>query len=166
MKIEKTIRIFIGSSINDLELERMKLMSFIQGLNNKYHERGIFIEGYICEETPNDMRAGGSQKLHDEFITDKADIAVFMFYTKAGEFTLKELELSRETFIEKGRPNIYVFFKTADDGSFADPAVQNVAARIFDEYGHYYKLFSDIETVQLDLTQAIREILPEIADNV
>lgn len=58
MKTERTIRIFIGSSITELELERAKLMSFIQGLNNKYHQRDVFIEGYICEETPNNMRIG------------------------------------------------------------------------------------------------------------
>ncbi|MBR5947680.1 MAG: tetratricopeptide repeat protein, partial [Clostridia bacterium] len=161
MKTEKTIRIFIGSSIIDLELERMKLMSFIQGLNNKYHERGVFIEGYICEETPNDMRAGGSQKMHNDYISGNADATIFMFFHKAGEFTMKELELARQAFLEKGKPNVFVFFKAVDGApDIINDDIQRAVSLVFDDYGHYYKMFDDVDTVKLELLQFLMDQLP------
>ncbi|MBR3298664.1 MAG: tetratricopeptide repeat protein [Clostridia bacterium] len=159
MQNEKTIRIFIGSSITDLELERMKLMSFIQGLNNKYHERGIFIEGYICEETPNNMRLGGSQVMHNDYISGSADATIFMFFHKAGEFTMKELELARQAFLEKGKPNVYVFFKAVDGAPDINEDIQRAVSLVFDDYGHYYKMFDDVDTVKLELLQFLMDKL-------
>ena len=156
----KTIRIFIGSSITDLELERMKLMSFIQGMNNKYHERGIFIDGYICEETPNDMRAGGSQAMHNDYISGNADATIFMFFHKAGEFTMKELELARQAFLEKGKPNVYVFFKAVNNAPDVNDEVQKAVSLVFNDYGHYYKMFDDVDTIKLELLQFFMEMLP------
>ena len=162
----QTIRIFIGSSITDLELERMKLMSFIQGLNNKYHERGIFIEGYICEETPNNMRVGGSQVMHNDYISGSADATIFMFFHKADEFTMKELELARQAFIEKGKPNVYVFFKAVDGAPDINEDIQRAVSLVFDDYGHYYKMFDDVDTVKLELLQFLMEQLPGMGELV
>ena len=160
MKNERTIRIFIGSSIIELELERMKLMSFIQGLNNKYHSRGIFIEGYICEETPNNMRVGGSQAAHNDYIAGNADATIFMFFHKAGKFTMEELELARQAFIEKGKPNVYVFFKAVGTEPDVNDEIQKAVSLVFNDYGHYYKMFDDVDTVKLELLQFLMDLLP------
>ena len=58
----KKIKIFIGSSIDDLAYERRDLVSFIAELNNKYIDCGIYIEPYICEEKSNEMRPRGPKK--------------------------------------------------------------------------------------------------------
>lgn len=160
MKQRKIIRILIGSALDELKLERAKLMSFIQGLNNKYHERGIFIEGYICEETPNSMRLGGSQKLHNDYISGGADATIFMFFHKAGEFTMKELELARQAFLKKGKPNVYVFFKAVDGTTDANDNIQKAVSLVFNDYGHYYKMFDDVDTVKLELLQFLMDKLP------
>ncbi len=162
----KTIKIFIGSSILDLELERAKLMSFIQGLNNKYHERGVFIEGYICEETPNDMHIGGSQARHNDYIRCDADMTIFMFFHKAGEFTLQELQLAREAFLRNGRPNVYVFFKAVDKTPDTSEEIQRAIRLVFEDYGHYYKVFEDVDTVKLELLQFLADLLPGKAELV
>ena len=57
------------------------------------------------------MREGGSQAMHNSYINGAADATIFMFFHKAGEFTMKELELARQAFFEKGKPNVFVFFK-------------------------------------------------------
>ena len=106
----KEIKVIIGSPSTDLELahERDKLMSFIQGLNNQFGERGIFIEGYICDETPCSMRTGGLQEQHNDYISNNTDASIFMFFNKAGVFMLDELKLARDAFLQKKRPNVYV----------------------------------------------------------
>ena len=156
----KTIRIFIGSSITELELERAKLMSFIQGLNNRYHSRGVFIEGYICEETSGAMHTGGSQAPHNDYIRSGADAAVFMFFHKAGQFTLEEMKLAREAFQAMGRPNVYVFFKAVDKAPDVNEEIQRAVRLVFEDYGHYYKVFDDVDTVKLELLEFLADLLP------
>ena len=95
----KIIKIFLGSSIIDLHEERLEIESFVQGLNNKYIDQDIYINIYACEETSGARAIGGSQSVHDKFITDEADATFFMFFHKAGEFTLHELDLARNTFL-------------------------------------------------------------------
>ena len=157
----KRIKIFIGSSIVDLREERLELMSFIQSLNNKYVDRDLFIEGYVCEETDSAMRLDGSQAKHNDYIKDDADVAIFMFYRKAGEFTLEELRLAREAFRAKGKPSVYVFYKAAEN---KEPAITEDIKHsidvVFNEYGHYYKMFEHTDTIKLELLQALSDSLP------
>ena len=145
----KKINIFIGSSIEELKPERDELMRFIQGLNNKYVDRGYFFHGYVCEETPNMMREGGSQALHDEFIRDKADAAIFLFFHRAGEFTMHELRLARETFLAGKKPNVFVFFKAVDNAPDTCEEIRRCVDVVFNDFGHYYKTFADVDTVKL-----------------
>ena len=156
----KKINIFIGSSIEELKPERDELMRFIQGLNNKYVDRGYFFHGYVCEETPNMMREGGSQALHDEFIRDKADAAIFLFFHRAGEFTMHELRLARETFLAGKKPNVFVFFKAVDNAPDTCEEIRRCVDVVFNDFGHYYKMFADVDTVKLELLQFITDALP------
>ena len=135
-------------------------MSFIQGLNNKYHERGVFIEGYICEETPCNMREGGSQAMHNSYINGAADATIFMFFHKAGEFTMKELELARQAFFEKGKPNVFVFFKAVDKQPDVNEEIQKAVSLVFNNYGYYYKMFEDVGTIKLELLQFLTDMVP------
>ena len=156
----KTIRIFIGSSIVELEEERYKLMSFIQSLNNKYHTRDVFIEGYICEETSMAMRLGGSQAQHNDYVKSQADVTVFMFYHKAGEYTMEELRLAREAFVKAGKPNVYIFFKAVGNQPALDEDIKKCIRVVFEEYGHYYKVFENVDTIKLELLQYLSDVLP------
>ena len=158
------IAIFIGSSIEDLELERAKLMSFIQGLNTQYHDRGLYFEGYACEETPSEMIAGGSQKKHNDYIKDSSDVAIFMFFHKAGEFTLNELALAREVFLSKGTPHTFVFFKAVDGLLDAAEDIKKCVDLVSNEYGHYYKIFDNIDTVKLEILLFIASYLPGMGE--
>lgn len=76
----RKIKIFIGSSIDELGDERKSLVSFISHLNNKYVDKGIYIEPYICEETSSRMTSNGSQTTHDQYIENEADATIFMFF--------------------------------------------------------------------------------------
>ena len=155
----KKIRIFIGSSIDELKIERKDLASFIQGLNNKYVDRGIYIEPYRCEEEPPKMSGEGSQSEIDKYIEDSADAAFFLFFTKAGEYTLHELDIARKILVEQNRPDIYVFFKTLGTEPMDTEEIKKAVDKIANTYGHYYKNFKEIDTVKLAMLQYISETL-------
>lgn len=150
----KKIKIFIGSSIVDLHDDRLSIVSFIQELNNKYIDRGIYIEPYICEEKSGAMRIDGSQNQHDEYIENNADAAIFMFFKKAGKFTLHELEIAYNTLKETmNRPNIFIFFKTDGKNIIQNEEISRVARLVSDSYQHYFKSFSNADTIKLEILQ-------------
>ena len=113
----KEIKIFIGSSVDkkEFEIEREKLGSFINGLNRKYVKQGIFIDFYDCETVSNKMRVEGSQKQHDDYIEKEADATFFMFFKKAGEFTLHELQVAHDALVRENRPDVFTYFKVVGD---------------------------------------------------
>lgn len=158
----RKIKIFIGSSIDDLAYERRDLVSFIAELNNKYIDRGIYIEPYICEEKSNEMRPEGSQKVHDEYIENDADVSIFMFFRKAGKYTLRELQIAKDTLTSKAKKShVFIYFKTINN-EVADTSEIKVAIdKIAGEYAHYYKKFSEADTIKLELLQYLSDTLGE-----
>lgn len=72
---------------------------------------------------------------------------------------LKELELARQAFLEKGKPNVYVFFKAVDGAPDINDNIQKAVSLVFDDYGHYYKMFDDVDTVKLELLQFLMDKL-------
>ncbi len=155
----RKIKIFIGSSIDELSDERKSLVSFISHLNNKYVDKGIYIEPYICEETSSRMTSNGSQTTHDQYIEREADATIFMFFKKAGQYTLHELELAYNCLIDNSKPDIFIYFKTSDSLVETNTEIEKAIDIVANNYGHYYKKFSDADTIKLELLQYIISIL-------
>ncbi len=158
----RKIKIFIGSSIDDLAYERRDLVSFIAELNNKYIDRGIYIEPYICEEKSNEMRPEGSQKVHDEYIENNADAMIFMFFKKAGKYTLRELQIAKDTLTSKvKKSHVFIYFKTINNEVANTSEIKSAIDKIAGEYAHYYKKFSEADTIKLELLQYLSDTLGE-----
>ena len=157
----KEVKTFIGSSVdkNEFELEREKLGSFINGLNRKYVKQGIFIDLYDCETVSNKMRAEGSQKQHDDYIENEADATFFMFFKKAGEFTLHELQLARDTLVSKKRPDIFTYFKVVGNDIEQTEEIKKAVDLIANSYGHYFSKFTDVDTIKLGMLQYLTDKL-------
>lgn len=157
----KEIKIFIDSSVdkNEFELEREKLGSFINGLNRKYIKQGIFIDLYDCETVSNQMRAEGSQKQHDDYIENEADATFFMFFKKAGEFTLHELQIARDALVNQKRPDIFTYFKVVGDDIEQTDQIKKAVDIIANSYGHYFSKFTDVDTIKLGMLQYIADKL-------
>ena len=158
----RKIKIFIGSSIDDLAYERRDIVSFIAELNNKYIDRGIYIEPYICEEKSNEMRPEGSQKVHDEYIENDADAMIFMFFKKAGKYTLRELQIAKDTLTsKKKKSHVFIYFKTINNEVADTVDIKLAIDKIAGEYAHYYKKFSEADTIKLELLQYLSDALGE-----
>ena len=155
----KKIRIFIGSSITELSQERKDLVVFLSALNNKYIDRGIYIEPYVCEETSGMMLTGGSQSAHNAYIENEADACIFMFFKKAGEFTAEELELAKKELDSTRRPDVFVFFKVVDNAPVENEEIQKMVNKVANEYRHYYKTFQSADTIKLELLQYLGTVL-------
>lgn len=103
--IEKTVKIFIASS-SELQTERDRLVLIINSINKNFQH--LKIEPTMWE---TDI-AGGSfpkERIQDEIncLLLKCSIALVLFYSKVGNFTLEELQLAMSE--EK---KVFVYFKT------------------------------------------------------
>ena len=105
----KTIRTFIGSSINDMKSERLKIGVLINRLNRYTTELEIpyinFLE--MCEYKSYTVTNKRTQDILNERIKP-CDFAIFMVKEKIGEYTLEELEYALTHKYDEHETNIIV----------------------------------------------------------
>ena len=104
----QTIKIFLGSSIDELHDERLFLSDYLLNSVRPIFKRdGVDIEVVKCE----DIRTGYKGKSSQEEINDllrECDISVFMFKTTAGPQTVREYNVAQELVGTK-KHEIYVY---------------------------------------------------------
>lgn|GEM_PF-5774111 len=147
----KYIHIFIASSIIELEEERLKLRAFLNSVNNIFVRRDIYFDlSGDCEDESAYVRFNGMQPVYNKNASD-SDYFFAMFGKKAGEYTTKEFEEAFKHFLETETPKIYTYFKKLPDNVNAEESLLNMKHRLGDELGHYYKVFTHIDTIKLEI---------------
>ena len=151
----KKITIFIGSSINECRNERLELTNFIRSVSDGLEERyEVKLVPVVCEEVDPCMRSVRKQEEYNEIIR-KSDMSFFIFFTKAGKYTIEEFETAydqikkSEASDKEGRPKIYVYRKNLPAGVSADESLNEFLKRVDKECGHYYGAFDHVDTVKL-----------------
>ena len=105
------------------------------------------------------MKTEGSQKQHDNYIENESDATFFMFFKKAGEFTMHELQVARDALVNKNRPDIFTYFKVVGDDIEQTDEIKKAVDVIANSYGHYFSKFTDVDTIKLGMVQYIVEKL-------
>ena len=153
----KIIKIFIGSSIDELQDERNKLDLFLTKLGKrlceKYVDRGLYIniEPVRCEDVDPAIKGDRKQDEYNDLLRN-CDICVFLFFTKAGKYTLEEFDNALDAFRSSGNvaPKIYTFFKRSGEIE-VEHTVTDFMKRLDKDLQHYYSVFDSIDTVKLQL---------------
>ncbi len=156
---QKIIKIFLASSINEFQAERNELGRFILGINNMNIKLGRNIYCYLelCENSNKAMsETGRKQNEYNAFI-ENADAVFVLFCSKAGTYTVEELRLAQQCFVQKGSPKVYTYFKDFDEQNLT-PEVKSVYDIITSEYKHFFATFTSIESVEVDILRAMLEI--------
>lgn len=146
----KEIKIFLASSIDEFKNERNELQCFIDDMAREFRKNyDIDIEVLRCEKVDPRYVKGRSQ---DEFngLIKNSEMCIFLFFTKAGEYTIEEFEVARKAFeaSENGKPKIYTYFKTINDVS-VEKSVTDFMSELDKNLKHFYQTFSHIDTVKL-----------------
>ena len=163
-EIKNVYTIFFASSITELELERLKLTNFVNGLSAHYLEKFFEIRllPIICEDEDPCMAHAGKQAEYDQAIRDSR-MCFFVFYKKVGEYTVHELEVAKDAFDKTELPKIYFFFKKPHGEEFSSEVV-GLQSKLDKDFGHYYNFFDDIDTVHLRIVlQIMQQVLPEVS---
>ena len=155
INIRKIINIFIGSSINDFSEARHELVGYIYSLSDDFESRyGIRIRPLLCEYTdPAKRREGTKQEDYDDLIR-QSEMSFFLFFTRAGEFSVGEYELACRLLQEYGKPKVYIYFKNVPEGTTVDESLRQFMASV--DRDHYHGTFDSIDTIKLRILENLK----------
>ena len=155
INIRKIINIFIGSSINDFSEARHELVGYIYSLSDDFESRyGIRIRPLLCEYTdPAKRREGTKQEDYDDLIR-QSEMSFFLFFTRAGEFSVGEYELACRLLREYGKPKVYIYFKNVPEGTTVDESLRQFMASV--DRDHYHGTFDSIDTIKLRILENLK----------
>lgn len=104
----KNIKIFIASS-SELKDLRLQFTENILTKNMYLNPSSINLEIIKWENLDGSIASNGKQNEYNLKI-DECDFFVAVFKTKAGEFTIQELEYAHARFLEYNKPKIFTYF--------------------------------------------------------
>jgi len=144
-----TIHIFLGSSLDELHLDRMEIGNYVRKLNDIYRDRDVYIKLYECEDENAAMVKGRKQEEYNEEIR-QSDIFLVLFYNKAGQYTIEEFHEAYKQFQKTGAPAILTCFRQGE-GYAPEQSVLEFMDDLGEQLGHYFKRYTHIDSVKLTL---------------
>ena len=141
------IHIFLGSSLEELRLDREALGNYVRKLNDIYMDRGVYIKLYECEYENAAMVDGRKQEEYNEEIRH-SDIFLVLLYNKAGKYTVEEFQTAYKQFQAAGAPAILTCFRQGE-GYAPEQSVLDFMNALDEQLGHYFKKYTHIDSVKL-----------------
>lgn len=143
----KTVKIFLASSVVELEDDRNAIGNFVRALRDIYDARGVKIELYDCTYENQAMTSGRKQDEHNEHAR-QSDMFLALFYNKAGKFTVEEFHEAYKQLQNTGAPAILVCFR---EGAGYAPKDSLLAFRdeLEDELEQHPITYTGIDSVSL-----------------
>lgn len=114
-------------------------------------------------------QADGRQKDYNQYITDDADVVVFIFDKKAGHITEEEFNIAYDSLINNQHPNIFVYVRKRK--IMWDKGLRRIKQKVFDLQREYYVEYDNNEQLRYlffrdmiayfkDKNQREQELLP------
>lgn len=126
----KRSKIFVAGS-KSLQAERNALKALAHEMNNRYRKKKID----VLVEISSYEDLGDNQNVYDKFITETADVVIFVFDGKMNEITEKEFNTAADAFKQKKLPEILVFIKKCEKET---DEIKRIHKLTRDRLGSYY----------------------------
>ena len=145
--------IFLCSSISEFSEERRELSAYVYELSRKTRlQSNLLIHLIKCEDEDEAIVLGGKQQQYNEDIR-KADLVIFLFGKRAGEYTLGELDVAAERIAEGKKDQILVLcetdpYKTDGEGFCA-------LKKKLDAYRLHWHPLTSLDRIERMLTEAM-----------
>ena len=150
----KEIKVFLASS-EELKYDRLAFSDLIRKLDNIYEKRGIRIKLFQWEDFDAAYNDKRKQDEYNEYIK-QSDLFLALFRTKAGKFTVEELELARNEHREKGSPKPHVYCRDLEQGETEDKTLSEFKQRLFDEMGHFFARYKNEDGLNLHFVMQLQ----------
>ena len=152
----RTIKIFLASS-EELADERIRFGDFIRTLDDTYEQRGFRIKLIKWEDLPKGNDGRPTQETYNEHVR-QCDLFVSLFYTKAGQFTIEEYNVARQTQRECDKPIIYVFLRVLDKGEQEDKSLADFKQNVLGTVKHYWTNYENSDALQLKFVMDLLKV--------
>ena len=147
--MKRTIKIFLASS-EELRQERIAFGNLVRQLDNIYMKRGIHIHLDVWEEL--DAAFHFRKRKQDEYDEKgrQSDIFVAMFYTRAGQYTLEELDAAIDENSRRDMPTILIYCRDLQPGDVETAELTEFKQRLEHELGHFSSRYATTDKMHLD----------------
>jgi len=105
----------------------------------------------------------GSQAIADTRKQDEynqairgAQLCFFLFFTRAGQYTLEEFEAALAAFKQTGSPKIVTYFREVPEGSTVGEELAAFQRRLDEQVGHFWSRYGVIDTVKLGIVMQMK----------
>ena len=145
MSNPQLVKVFLASSITELEKERQELSALGDDISNIFPHDEIVVRIVKCEN----FHAGHVGPHDQEYIDGKlrgCDISLFVFKTTVGEWTRHEYAVARRLHQEQQKHRLFVYF-LGDPAGEKDPSVEDFQQQLIKDgvYWKYYNTASEIK---------------------
>lgn len=148
MEIHKTIKVFLASSA-ELMQERKEFGNLIRSLDKKYLKRGIHVDLFMWEDLDPCYNNVRKQDEYNAKIRE-SHIFVCLFYTRAGQYTLEELDVAKAENLHKNEPKIMIFCRNLKDCDVEMPDLIELKRQLNDEWHYFWGNFPNTDKLHLD----------------
>lgn len=146
----KTIKIFLASS-EELKNERIAFGNLVRQLDDIFMRRGTHIQLVVWEELNTTFSAGRS-RTQDEYNEKvrQCDIFVAMFHTRAGQYTLEEVDVAMDENTRRQAPKLLIYCRELKPDEQESPELTKFKQRLDHELQYFWKKYASSDSMQLD----------------
>lgn len=131
------ISIFIAGAKN-LKEQRLRLKALANDLNSKYGRQKWKVSLHMNSYE----NYGDRQDEYNEFITNQADLVIFVFEERVGPKTEEEFLLAANANKQRGHPKIISFVRASDERT---PEIEHIEQLVTNATGTYYVDYLNLE---------------------
>ena len=159
MSAKNKLEIFIAGS-KALEEERSLVRAVASNVAAEYHRKGIMMYYAIYDYTNFDLAfdTGGQQENYNKYISNQADLVIFILDKQIGDKTLGEFDIAYKAYSTKRRPKICIFSKKSNN---SDANIAKIRERVTG-LNQYYNEYETKEQLQ----GMVKKLFQDCSDNI
>lgn len=163
----RNVKIFLASSA-ELDEDKIQFDLYFSEKNKIYRNRNIDFNQKTWKDFVSSVSMDRLQDRYNEYIK-KCDIAIFLFHTRQGKYTLEELDIAHRQFCRSHgkKPLIFIFVK---EDKLYQEFQQELKEYSEKELGHFCDTYASYEDLwikfdkQLQLLENSKFIKPDPID--
>ena len=159
--MKNTIQIFVAGS-KDLAEERSWVRNVASNLDANYSGKGknihFIVKDYLNFELTFD--ADGQQTNYNRYITETADLAIFILDKNIGNITNQEFEVAYKAYSTERRPKICILSKKHNQ---SNASIDNMRRRVT-QLNQYYNEYETKEQFEKRVENLLRDCADPIID--
>ena len=147
MPATRIVKVFLASSITELKHERRDISALGDDISNLVSNDNIVVRFIKCDNFHEGNLGEHDLKAIDEKIRG-CDISMFVFKTKAGEWTRHEYDVARALQKEQNHRIFIYFFPIPDEKK--EPSLKNFQRQLFND-GIFWEECERLSEVRLKI---------------